>query len=235
MALSALKTCHCPSTNYSIAVKVRFHGFAVLGVRVRRPGPVATVLLYAFKHPRDVRLPSANGDHAVPVATILFGIVPGMVLNVLRLHWCISGPAHCSVGAALASYDFGRHQNRWVAIDEALRRDGWHILPRFRARPSRQCAHQHLLALTSISQTTFVWTLCVGEIVTSFPYAYAAHIGTTLASSSGRGRDLSCSQHQSWGAANVAVAWKISMVAKSLLEERSHDSLCRYEKAEAGE
>ena len=227
-------------TNYSIAVKVRFHGFAVLGVRVRRPGPVATVLLYAFLNILVTSVfPVPMATTLVPVATILFGIVPGMVLNVLTT--CIGAYLGLLIVRCGCRPRFirllGRHQNRWVAIDEALRRDGWHIPLLLRCSPvSPVVLTNILLALTSISQTTFVWTLCVGEIVTSFPYAYAAHIGTTLASSSGHGRDPLMLTTSVLGlGATVAVAWKISMVAKSLLEERSHDSLCRYEKAEAGE
>ena len=73
-----------------------------------------------------------------------------------------------------------------------------------------------LLALTSISHRTYLVTLFVGEVVTSLPYAYAAHIGSVLAAPGERGRDPVMIAGSFIGlAASIAVAWKVGVIAKS--------------------
>ena len=78
-----------------------------------------------------------------------------------------------------------------------------------------------MLSLTSVSQFTYMWTCLVGEVLTSLPYAYATHVGLSTLEI-GLGQDpvlllLSCLGI----AASLAIAWKVGVVAKALLEQRT--------------
>ena len=78
-----------------------------------------------------------------------------------------------------------------------------------------------LLSLTSISQFTYAWTVFVGEVVTSFPYAYATHVGATLVDRDQRQRDPFMLVVSFIGlVASVAIAWKVGVVAKAVLEQK---------------
>ena len=64
-------------------------------------------------------------------------------------------------------------------------------------------------------------TCAVGEVLTSLPYAYATHVGLSTLEI-GLGQDpvlllLSCLGI----AASLAIAWKVGVVAKALLEQRT--------------
>ena len=78
-----------------------------------------------------------------------------------------------------------------------------------------------LLSLTSVSQFTYLWTTLVGEVLTSLPYAYATHVGLNTLEI-GLQQDpllllLSCLGI----CASLAIAWKVGVVAKALLEQRT--------------
>ena len=58
----------------------------------------------------------------------------------------------------------------------------------------------------------------VGEIVTSFPFAYATYVGEQLVDGQ-KSPMLLVSSFIGLGA-SIAVTWKVSLLAKSVLEER---------------
>lgn len=77
-----------------------------------------------------------------------------------------------------------------------------------------------MLSLTSLSTWTYLWTTVIGEIVTSLPYAYATHIGTTLVHDKGHADPLMMLMSFVGLAASVAMMWKIGVVATTVLKER---------------
>ncbi len=109
------------------------------------------------------------------------------------------------------------------ALDRAVAADGWQISLLIRCSPASPLVITNtLLALTSISQFTFLWTVLIGEIVTSFPFAYATYVGEQLVDEHQRQhRDpmLLISSFIGLGA-SIAITWKVSLLAKSVLEER---------------
>jgi len=212
-------------TNDTITAAVRLPGVAVLGFRFRRPGKVLTFLMYAFVNilaTSVVLLPIATS--LVPVACILFGFLGGMLVNVSTT--CVGA----YLGLVLARYAcrpcfvraLGKHHGKWMAIDRAVATDGWQISLLIRCSPlSPLVITNILLALTSISQFSFVWTVFVGEIVTSFPYAYATHIGVTLVDRDKGHQDPTMIAASFLSlAATVAIAYKVSRLAMSVLEQR---------------
>merc|ERR1712216_585917 len=85
-----------------------------------------------------------------------------------------------------------------------------------------------LLSLTSISEFAYLWTVFIGEIVPSFPYAYATHVGASLyASEEGRRDPVMLTVSFITLAATVANAWKVGVLAKAALQERAfHGDAC---------
>ena len=160
----------------------------------------------------------------VPLSTILFGFLPGMLVNVSTT--CVGA----WLGLLLIRYAcrpcfiraLGKHERKWQALDRAVAADGWQISLLIRcSTASPLVITTALFALTSISQFTFLWTLYIGEIVTSLPYAYATHIGEQLVDKQQRHQDPMLLVLSFVGlGASVVVAWKVSLLAKSVLEDR---------------
>jgi len=69
-------------------------------------------------------------------------------------------------------------QATWRAMDRAIVRERWKIPLLVRATPVMPVVPSNfLLALTSIDDWTYAWTVCVGLIPSGLPYAYAAIVG----------------------------------------------------------
>jgi len=222
-------------TNTTIEAKVLLPGFAVLGVRFRRPSLLLTVIGYSLVNVIATSvIPMPIATSLVPLATILFGFLSGMIINVSST--CVGA----YLGLLLVRYAcrpcfvraLGRHQQRWRALDKALAADGWQISLLIRCSPvSPVVITNILLSLTSISQLSYTWTVFVGEVVTSFPYAYATHIGATLVSSEQRVQDPLMLFVSFVGlAASVAIAWKVGVVAKAVLQEHTDLDYDAYDK-----
>ena len=72
----------------------------------------------------------------------------------------------------------GEHSHIWHSVDQALARDGWKIPLLVRSTPVMPVVITNfLLALTSIDDLTYVWTVAVGMVPSGLPYAYAAVVG----------------------------------------------------------
>lgn len=112
-------------------------------------------------------------------AVVLYGSVFGFVLCVL------TSTLGCYVGFLLARCFrafflrlLGEHSHVWHSVDRALARDGWKIPLLVRSTPVMPVVITNfLLALTSIDDFTYVWTVAVGMIPSGLPYAYAAVVG----------------------------------------------------------
>jgi uncharacterized membrane protein YdjX (TVP38/TMEM64 family) len=168
-------------TNTSIGVNVRIApGFAVLGVRIRRPGPVALIALYtAINVCVTSLIPVPIATTLVPVATLCWGFVGGILVNVLST--CIGA----YLGLVLTRHAcrprllrlLGRHRGRWEALDASLAKHGWTIPLLIRCNTASPIVLTNvLLALTSLPSRTYLWTTFVGEVFTSFPFAYATYV-----------------------------------------------------------
>ena len=85
-----------------------------------------------------------------------------------------------------------------MALDRALSKHGAQIPLLIRCSPlSPVVLTNVLLALTSVSQLTYLWTTLVGEVLTSLPYAYATHVGLSTLEI-GREQDCMASHGIAW-------------------------------------
>lgn len=119
------------------------------------------------------------------VATLLFGLLPGMIINTVTSVvgawiglWAVRHLCRpCFVRA------LGRYQKKWEALDAAITSQGYQIALLIRVAPvSPMVMTNILLSLTSINVWTYLWTCSIGLIPANFPYAYAAAVGVSLAS-----------------------------------------------------
>lgn len=205
-------------TNTTIAVKL-----GGVRLRVRRPGPVALLLLYsAVNVVATSIIPIPIATILVPVATLCFGLLGGIALNVLTT--CLGA----YVGLLLTRHGcrphflrmLGAHKERWLALDAALAEHGYAIPLLIRCSPvSPVVLTNTLLSLTSVRPFTYLWTTLVGEIVTSTPIAYAAHVGTHLGDA--RRAPLTLAGSLVGLIASVVFAWKVGVVARETLRERA--------------
>jgi len=215
-------------TNRTIEVKVRLPAHHVASVIFRRPRwATVEVLLLAYSAVNIVAtsvIPIPVATTLVPLATILCGLLGGLALNVgTTLVGAYLGlllvRSRCRPGFERL---LGSHHARWLALDRALSEHGAQIPLLIRCSPlSPVVITNVLLSLTSVSQFTYMWTCLVGEVLTSLPYAYATHVGLSTLEI-GLGQDpvlllLSCLGI----AASLAIAWKVGVVAKALLELRT--------------
>ena len=209
-------------TNETITAKVRLPGVAVMGLRFRRPSLLVTIVGYALVNMVTTSVcPLPIATSLVPLSTVLFGFLAGMIINVTST--CAG--AYC--GLLLVRYAcrprfvraLGKYQSKWAALDRMVAAEGWQISLLIRCSPASPLVITNtLLALTSISQLSFLWTVLVGEIVTSFPFAYATYVGEQLVDGQ-KSPMLLVSSFIGLGA-SIAVTWKVSLLAKSVLEER---------------
>ena len=215
-------------TNSTIEVKMRLPAHHVASIIFRRPRwATVEVLLLAYAAVNIVAtsvIPVPVATTLVPLATILCGLLGGLVLNVgTTLVGAYLGlllvRSRCRPGFERL---LGPHHARWLALDRALSEHGAQIPLLIRCSPlSPVVITNVLLSLTSVSQFTYMWTCLVGEVLTSLPYAYATHVGLSTLEI-GLGQDsvlllLSCLGI----AASLAIAWKVGVVAKALLEQRT--------------
>lgn len=119
----------------------------------------------------------------VVVASLLYGIVGGLAVNIVSsiLGACLSfwttrfACRPCFVRA------LGRYSQQWAAVDAALTAEGYQIALLIRIAPvSPMVLSNVLLALTSISLWTYFWTTFVGLLPANLPYAYGAQLGMSL-------------------------------------------------------
>lgn len=72
----------------------------------------------------------------------------------------------------------GKYEDTWHAMDRAIVLERWKIPLLVRATPVMPVVPANfMLALTSIDDFTYVWTVFVGVIPASIPYAYTAVVG----------------------------------------------------------
>ena len=178
-------------TNSTIEAKVRVPGtMMVLGLQIRRPGVVLTLLGYSLINILATCIvPMPIATSLVPLATILFGFIGGMLVNVgttcVGAYLCFLLVRHGCRPWFLRA--LGKQHSKWHAINEALAKDGWQIPLLIRCSPvSPVVITNILLSLTSISPFTYVWTTFVGETLTSLPYAYGTYVGASLIASDER-------------------------------------------------
>lgn len=211
-------------TNTSIGVNVRIApGFAVLGVRIRRPGPVALIALYtAINVCVTSLIPVPIATTLVPVATLCWGFVGGILVNVLST--CIGA----YLGLVLTRHAcrprllrlLGRHRGRWEALDASLAKHGWTIPLLIRCNTASPIVLTNvLLALTSLPSRTYLWTTFVGEVFTSFPFAYATYVGVHL--SDLRHDPLVLATSVLSLGVSLAIAWKVGVIAREMLSARA--------------
>ena len=114
----------------------------------------------------------------------------------------------------------GRRKETWLALDSALSEQGWQIALLIRLSPaSPMVATNVLLALTSISVPTYLWTT-FGIIPANLPYAYAAVIGAELAHEFPPKDPVMLSMSLIGFVATCLIAWKVGSIATKIL--RSH-------------
>ena len=158
-------------TNTTISMHVRLPGFVVLGVRIRRPGPIVFLSGYTIINVIATSvIPVPIATTLVPLATLLFGLLGGIALNVgttclgayLSFHLLRNGCRPCFVRA------LGRHHGTWMALDAAFQEHGWQIPLLIRCSPiSPVVITNILLSLTSITPWTYLWTTFIGELVSA--------------------------------------------------------------------
>ncbi len=121
----------------------------------------------------------------VAAATLLFGLLPGLALNVVTtvlgayvgLLLTRSYARPCFIRCLGPKYE-----PRWRALDKAIAADGPMLALLLRLTPVAPTVITNiLLSLTSLSHAHYVWTTAVGTIPSNLPYAYAAELGASLA------------------------------------------------------
>lgn len=155
------------------------------------------------------------------VATLLFGLWIGLVVNVVTSTvgaWlgllCVRHACRPCCMRML-----GRYEKRWQALDAALTAQGWQIALLIRIAPiSPMVMTNILLSLTSIPLHTYLWTCFVGIFPANLPYAYAAQAGLALSEGFPPKDPVMLVITIIGLIASLAIAWKIGVIAKRLLK-----------------
>jgi uncharacterized membrane protein YdjX (TVP38/TMEM64 family) len=162
----------------------------------------------------------------VAAGALLFGLVPGMALNVMS-----------SVVAAYISLLLTRSicrpfllrmigekgRARWGALDTAITSDGPMLALLIRLSPlSPMVLTNVLLSLTSLSHCHYLWTTAIGIIPGNLPYAYAAEVGITLADTDHQD-PLMITLTLIGLAASVGIAIKVALLARTALRKHGLD------------
>ena len=110
---------------------------------------------------------------------LLYGAVYGFVICLF------SSSLGCYVSLLLTRWFrptflrmLGENAELWHSLDRALVRERWKIPLLVRSTPVMPVVPTNImLALTSIDQWTYTWTVTVGMIPAGMPYVYAAVVG----------------------------------------------------------
>ena len=155
------------------------------------------------------------------VGTLLFGLFPGLCVNVLTSvvgAW-VSLVAVRFVCHPCFMQALGKYRTRWEALDAALTSQGAQIALLIRIAPvSPMVLTNFLLSLTSIDLWTYTWTCFIGLFPANLPYAYAAQVGMSLASEFPPRDPVMLSLSILGFVATIAVAWKIGKIATQALK-----------------
>ena len=174
----------------------------------------------------------------VAAGALLFGLVPGMALNVMS-----------SVVAAYISLLLTRGfcrpcllrligekgRARWEALDAAITADGPMLALLIRLSPlSPMVLTNILLSLTSLSHFHYLWTTAVGIVPGNLPYAYAAEVGISLADSAHQDPMMLVLTIIGL-VASLGIAFKVASLARRALRKHGLDgSPAPMQTAEAG-
>ena len=200
--------------------------FGVAGLRIRRPGKLACVIGYALANVLATSvIPLPLAGTLTGVGVVLFGLAGGLALNVLSAalgaYLGLLGTRHCCRPCFLRN--LGKRAGMWRSLDAALAEHGWQIPLLVRCSPISPVVLTNVaLALTSVSTVDYVWTLLVGEALTNLPYAYAAQLGLSIAHADLAHDPLMLCVSVAGLGASIAIAWKVAVVTRRLLQQHSH-------------
>lgn len=113
-------------------------------------------------------------------AVLLYGPVAGFVLALLTsaLGCYLALPLTRSCLRPYILRCLGEHEAMWNSLDAAIVRERWKIPLLMRSTPVMPVVLTNFfLALTSIDEWTYSWTVTIGMIPSGLPFAYAAVVG----------------------------------------------------------
>jgi len=153
-------------------------------------------------------------------AVVLYGPLYGFLVAVL------TSTIGCYIGFLIARCArpfflrvLGEHSDVWRSVERALARDGWKIPLLLRSTPVMPVVLTNfLLALTSVDDFTYVWTVTVGMIPSGLPYAYAAVVGEKVLHEWPPTDGVMLTVSAIGLVATVLVVWKIGAIAADALE-----------------
>ena len=158
----------------------------------------------------------------VAVGALIYGIPLGMLINT------VSSTFGAWLGLVCARYVcrpclmrmLGRYKRKWEALDDAIVQEGWQIALLIRLAPvSPLVLSNVLLAMTSISHSTYIWTSAVGFVPANLPFAYAAQLGMSMAQEFPPKDPVLLTMSILGLVASVAIAWKIGRIATRVLRK----------------
>jgi len=162
----------------------------------------------------------------VAAGTLLFGLVPGMALNMLSsvVAAYISLLLTRSICRPFLLRMIGeRGRARWQALDTAIISDGPMLALLIRISPlSPMVLTNVLLSLTSLSHFHYLWTTAIGIVPGNLPYAYAAEVGLTLTDTDHQDPVMITLTIVGL-AASVGIAIKVALLARTAMRKHGLD------------
>ena len=158
----------------------------------------------------------------VAVGALIYGIPLGMLINT------VSSTVGAWLGLVFARHAcrpclmrmLGRYRRKWEALDYAIVQEGWQIALLIRLAPVAPLVLSNvLLAMTSISHWTYIWTSAVGFAPSNLPFAYAAQLGKSMAQEFPPKDPVLLTMSILGLVASVAIAWKIGRIATRVLRK----------------
>jgi len=117
------------------------------------------------------------------VAVVLYGVVPGFVLNLCAavVGCCLTLVLTRSCLRPHFIRLLGEHAEVWHSLDGAIVEQGAMIPLLFRLTPAAPVVLANVvLSLTSVDAWTYAWTVFIGFIPSGIPFAYAAVVGEAV-------------------------------------------------------
>ena len=158
----------------------------------------------------------------VAVGALIYGVPLGLLLNT------VSSTFGAWLGLMVARHAcrpclmrmLGRYKRKWEALDYAIVQEGWQIALLIRLAPVAPLVLSNvLLAMTSISPWTYIWTSAVGFVPANLPFAYAAQLGKSMAQEFPPKDPVLLTMSILGLVASVAIAWKIGRIATRVLSK----------------
>lgn len=159
-------------------------------------------------------------------AVVLYGPIYGFFLCVL------TSTLGCYIGFLVARCFkpfflrlLGEHASVWHSLELALARDGWKIPLLVRSTPVMPVVLTNfMLALTSVDDWTYTWTVAVGMVPSGLPYAYAAVVGEQVLEEFPPKDGLMLTLSLIGLVATVLAVYKVGVVATDALTKAGVDS-----------